>query len=267
MAVVYTIRSAIPSKKTRLMWFAICLVLAGINHSEAQQLAHAATPATKDASTVTLDRVVAVVNRQAILASDVEQQVQTSIFDPNNGGHGPVTPQRALQQLISAALIQQQIQPEDAKESEPTPQELAALLKDIRTESPACAGQNCVSDEGWQAFLAAHHLTPERVEAHLRFRTGILRFIEMRFRQGISISPEEIKAYYTDALLPQYPPGQAPPSLEQVAPRIREILLQQQVNVLFQGWLDNLRKQGQIEVLDPALEAPDTPGPDGAGTE
>ncbi len=49
-------------------------------------------------------------------------------------------------------------------------------------------------------------------------------------------------------------PGEAIPTLDQVAPRIEEILLQQQVNVLFDDWLKNLRKQGDVEVLDPALE-------------
>ncbi|MGA2538606.1 MAG: hypothetical protein ABSF53_21540, partial [Terracidiphilus sp.] len=33
-----------------------------------------------------------------------------------------------------------------------------------------------------------------------------------------------------------------------------EILLQQRVNVMFDDWLSNLRKQGDIEVLDPTLE-------------
>jgi hypothetical protein len=49
------------------------------------------------------------------------------------------------------------------------------------------------------------------------------------------------------------------PPLDQVAPRIQEILLQQQVNTLFDGWLDNLRKQGEIEVLDPSLDDPEKP--------
>ena len=46
-------------------------------------------------------------------------------------------------------------------------------------------------------------------------------------------------------------PGQKPPSLQQVSSRIEEILLQQRVNQVFDNWLANLRKQGQIEVLDP----------------
>jgi len=73
------------------------------------------------------------------------------------------------------------------------------------------------------------------------------------------VSPEEIATYYRGTLLPQYTSGETIPPLEQVSPRIEEILLQQRVNALFDDWLSNLRKQGDVEVLDPALETPDTP--------
>ena len=112
-------------------------------------------------------------------------------------------------------------------------------------------------------FWPSHGLTPERVEAYLRYRLEILRFIEQRFRQGIQISQEQIDTYYRDTLLPQYAPGETVPSLDQVAPRIQEILLQQQVNVLFDNWLTNLRQQGDVEVLDPELES--TASQQGAG--
>ena len=104
-------------------------------------------------------------------------------------------------------------------------------------------------------FWREHGLTPERVEAYIRYRMEILRFIELRFRAGIRISQPEIETYYRDTLLPQYLPGEAVPPLDQVAPRIEEILLQQQVNVLFDQWLTNLRKQGDVEILDPALNS------------
>ena len=129
---------------------------------------------------------------------------------------------------------------------------------------PACVHLNCGSEEGWKAFLSAHELTPERVQSYLRYRIQILRFIEERFRQGIRITPDEIESYYRETLLPQYAAGDAIPTLEAVAPRIEEILLQRQVNALFDDWLGNLRKQGDVEVLDPALEAPETTGKGGA---
>ena len=60
-------------------------------------------------------------------------------------------------------------------------------------------------------------------------------------------------------------PDEAIPPLDQVSPRIEEILLERQVNVLFDDWLKNLRKQGDVEVLDPALEAPKAQGGPGKG--
>jgi len=205
---------------------------------------------------VVLDRVIAVVNNHAILASDLDEEMRLAVLDPGRAGLGVLTPQLALQQLISRALIQQQIRQEDAQAAESPQTEIDARLTEIRKELPACVHRNCVSDEGWKAFLTAHGLTPELVQSYLRRRIQILRFIELRFRQGIRISPEEIESYYRKTLLPQYAAGEAIPTLDKVSPRIEEILLQQQVNALFDDWLRSLRKQGDVEVLDPSLEAP-----------
>jgi peptidyl-prolyl cis-trans isomerase SurA len=209
--------------------------------------------ASSNRPVVTLDRIVAVVNRQAILLSDIEDEFRLSVLDPSQTVTSAMTPQRALQQLIRRTLIQQQIREGDIQTANPTSEEVVARLKEIRNVIPACARVDCSSETGWNAFLANHALTPERVSSYVRTRLEILRFIEMRFRQGIRIAPEEVESYYREKLLPQYAPGQAPPSLNQVAPRIEEILLQQQVNVLFNDWLDNLEKQGEIEILDPTL--------------
>jgi peptidyl-prolyl cis-trans isomerase SurA len=212
-----------------------------------------AQPPNQDQAVV-LDRVVAVVNRRVILASDVDDEMQLSVLDPNRVGQGAPTRQRALEQLISRALIEQQIRQEDEQTAEPPAKELAARLHEIRAELPACVRAHCASDAGWKAFLAAHGLTPQRVEAYMRRRLEVLRFIEQRFRQGIQISQQQIATYYTDTLLPQYALGEAAPTLAQVAPRIQEILLEQQVNALLDDWLANLRKEGDVEILDPALE-------------
>jgi hypothetical protein len=210
---------------------------------------------------VVIDRVVAVVNNQAVLASDIDHEIRISVLDPGRGGLGVLTPARALDQLIGRALIQQQIRQEDVEAADPPQAEFNARLSEVRQELPACVRQNCASDEGWKVFLAAHGLTEAGVETYLRYRLEILRFIEQRFRQGISISPQEIATYYHDTLLPQYAKGEAIPPLDKVSGRIQEILLQQRVNGMFDEWLSNLRKQGDVEILDPALEtpAPETP--------
>jgi len=214
-----------------------------------------APPAPQPPARVVLDRIVAVVNNHAVLSSDLDDEIRLSVLDPGRGGLGVLTRKPALEQLISRSLIQQQIRQEDAQADEPSQTEVDSRLKEIRTEIPACVRQNCASDAGWKAFLTAHGLTPERVDSYLRYRLEILSFIERRFRLGINIQPQEIQTYYHDTLLPQYANGEAVPPLETVSPRIQEILLQQKVNVLFDDWLRNLRKQGEVEVLDPSLES------------
>jgi peptidyl-prolyl cis-trans isomerase SurA len=225
----------------------------------AAQSGPAANPVVP-ASPVVLDSVVAVVNNHAILASDLDDEIRLSVLDPNLVGEGELTRPLALEQLISRSLIQQQIRQQDIQAIEPSQEVVNARLNQIRKQLPACVHQNCATDAGWNAFLSSHGLTSDRVESYLRYRLEILSFIEERFRQGIQISQPQIDSYYHDTLLPQYKPGEAVPPLDQVAPRIQEILLEQQVTVLFDAWLTNLRAQGEVEVLDPSLESASTPG-------
>jgi hypothetical protein len=233
---------------TGLAWLIVLQAFACSTAAKAQS--------EQPASAVVLDRVVAVVNNHAILDSDLDDEIRLSVLDPGRGGLAVLTHKTALEQLISRALIQEQIRQEDVQAADPSQAEVDARLAQIRKELPACVRENCASDAGWAAFLVAHGLTAERVQSYLRYRIEILRFIEQRFRQGIRISPQEIETYYRETLVPQYTKGEQIPTLDQVSPRIEEILLQQQVNVLFDGWLTNLRKQGEVEVLDPALETP-----------
>ena len=223
----------------------------------------AATPASSEA---TVDRVVAVVNRQTISRAMWKTRC-SSVLDPGTIGQDKMTGQQALDRLISRTLIQQQIRQEDQPATEPNPEVIAARITEMRNELPACVRAGCRSDDGWKTFLARHELTPARVESYVHNRLEILNFIEMRFRQGIRIAPEETEKYYRETLSPQYPAGQKPPPLEQVSSRIEEILLEQKVNAVFDSWLANLRSQGQIEVLDPALEASSKSGHDGAAKE
>ena len=231
----------------------LCLPHAMLSVAKAQD-AETATP-------VVIDKVVAVVNNQAILASDLDNEIRLSVLDPNNVGQGVLTRAHALDELIGRDLIQQQIRQEDEQAALPSPAEVNDRLTEMRKQLPSCVRENCATEAGWKAFLAAHGLSQQRVENYLRYRLEILRFIEQRFRQGVSISQREVETYYHDTLLPQYATGETRPPLDQVSSRIQEILLQQRVNVMFDEWLENLRKQGGVEVLDPALGAgnPETP--------
>ena len=175
------------------------------------------------------------------------------MLDVTQGAKGELTREHALDQLISRTLVEQQISEEDAAAAQPNSDEVAARVDELRRQLPACIRAKCATDAGWKTFLDTHGLTEDRVDAYMRYRLEILGFIESRFRPGIRISPEDIHSYYTLNLMPQYTMGEPVPALEKVSPRIEEILLEQQVNAMFDQWLENLRKQGDVEILDPAL--------------
>jgi len=212
---------------------------------------------------VVLDSVVAVVNNHPILSSDIDRTMRLSALEPPDAADGKMDRKSALDRLISRELIEAQMTPEEKKQSGPSVERLHRRLALLREELPACARYHCATDAGWAAFLAANGLTEDEAVSYLRLRLSLLSFIESRFREGVRISQEEIENYYRDKLVPEYPPGQQAPALATVSPRISEILLQQQVTQLFDAWLDNLRKQGDVEILDASLNAADQPTPAG----
>ena len=45
------------------------------------------------------------------------------------------------------------------------------------------------------------------------------------------------------------------PPLDAIAPKIQEVLLQQEVSGLLQDWLKSLRDEGSVQIVDPAYAA------------
>ena len=238
---------------------ALCFVLP--LHAQADVASpDASTGASPDASSdkpqtlkpQTLDSVVAVVNSQVILSSDLDLEMRVFRLLPI-GSREDFTSAKALQRLTTRALIEQQIVQEDPQGLDISPKELQDSLTELRQSLPVCKIRDCTTTAGWTAYLATLGLTPERVSAYWTHRMAVLRFIELRFRSGIRITQEEIQKYYQETLVPKYAKPEDAPPLEKLGPRIQEILLQQQVNALLNDWLKSLQDQGQVEVLDPAL--------------
>jgi len=210
-----------------------------------------------------LDSVLAVVNNQVILASDLDLETRIFKLLPI-GSRRDATPAKSLQRLITRALIEQQILQQDPHGMDVSPNDLDASLEELRQSLPDCQHRDCATPSGWAAYLATLGLTPDRVAGYWSRRLAVLRFIELRFRSGIRIAPEEIESYYKDTLVPKYARPQDAPALDKISPRIQEILLQQRVNLLLNDWLKSLQSQGQVEILDPNLRQPDAETPEGS---
>jgi len=212
------------------------------------------TSASKTDLRVTLDGVVAVVNKDLILESDVDDEMRMTAFQPL-GEQTLVTREELIDRLIDRALILQQIQLQP--EAPITDAEVDAELRVLRKNIPECIPSDCVTDAGWKKFVAAQGFTVDELRERWRQRMEVLRFVEERFRMGIRISQAEMDAYYTTTLIPAYKAEKVtPPAESTITDRIQEILLQQQVNKLLDDWLTSLRAQGNVRMVKPREELP-----------
>lgn len=207
-----------------------------------------------------LDRIVAVVNESAILASDVDEEMRFAALQPQDEPAADNTPQRALVRLVDRTLIDEQriLQPGLADVSQP---EIDRAILELRKTAPACKQYHCTDDAGWFAFLKAHEFTLQEVQRRVRERLEITKFMDLRFGAAVRISREDVQRYYDGVLLPELERGHAAiPDRKAVAPQIREILRQQRMNRMVDEWLKGLRSEGDVRVLDPAYGTGEVPG-------
>lgn len=230
-----------PARTLTAMLLALLLALVGAPRIHAQG--------------VLVDQVIAVVNGDLILESDIDEERRFESFQPFRDPEGPTSRTALIDRLIDRALILQQakLQPDDRV----TLGEARTRLKTLRTEIPACKPAHCETDDGWRKFVQSQGFTVPQVEELWRQRMEILKFIEIRFRAGIRVTPDEIKAYYDKTLVPELTRQKAAvPPLDAVSERIQEILLQQRVGSLLTDWLTTLKAQGTVRIMKPGEEAP-----------
>lgn len=203
-----------------------------------------------------IDGVVAVVNGDVILESDVDEERRFESIQPYRGSFTEFSRDRAVQRLIDRTLILQQaeLEPDQTAIGE---EQLKQQLQTLRKDIPQCGEYKCLTDAGWAKFLSDRGFTVQEFEDRWRKRMELLKLIEVRFRNGIRISSDEVKDYYEKTMLPEYARQKVkPPDLESISPRIEEVLLQQQVGALLRDWLKSLRAQGNVWVMKPGEVAP-----------
>jgi peptidyl-prolyl cis-trans isomerase SurA len=242
--------------------FLFACVLMGVGGWGQQSGATPSLVAPIPKGAVVLDHVVAVINGSVILESDVQEEMSYAVLQPFGINSARDTPQRALQRLINRDLILQQMETAQTV-TPPTPEEVQQSITQVRGVIPECARYHCETDAGWQKFLEARGLTEKEVEAHWSQRMLILSFIQSRFGSGVRITPAEIANYYNKTLVPQFHEKDKtlkPPPLATVSSRIEEILLQQRVSSLLLEWLQSLKSEGSVSILDPAYGRVGTSG-------
>jgi parvulin-like peptidyl-prolyl isomerase len=172
-----------------------------------------------------LDRIVAVVDGHIITLSDLaqEREIRARL------GEKPIDDDKALlQELLENRLIESQMA--DFPGMEVTDEEVNTELNELQT----------IQDNPSQSIREA-----------VRKRLQMQRFFDVRFRQFLRASDDEVRKYYDEVFAPEARKrGVNPvPPLEQVADMIRMNIIEEKLNHEVMNWLEAIRRRSNIEIF------------------
>jgi peptidyl-prolyl cis-trans isomerase SurA len=196
---------------------------------------------------VVLDRMAVIVGKHAIKESDIQLDLRLTEFlnrEPLN--LSPAAKRQSAERLIDQEVIRQEIIMGGYQR--PAESEADALLEQLKKDR--FGG----SESRWEEALARYGLTKEQLRDRLLWQLTVLRFIDQRFRVGVVVTDDEVRAYYDQHLSElrrQYPNNY---SFEALAPKIRATLEGERVNQNFNQWLEQARSSYRIEYKQVAFE-------------
>jgi peptidyl-prolyl cis-trans isomerase SurA len=192
-------------------------------------------------SAVVIDRIAVVVGKHVIKLSDIDREIRvTDFLNRQPLVENAQTKRSTAERLIDQQIIRNAIA--TGGYGRASDDDADAMLRQIRQSR--FAG----SDVRLKQALAQYRLTEAELHAELLWQLTVLRFIDQRFRPGVLITDEQIRAYYDQhAELKKV-------AYQTAAPEIRKTLEGEQVNEQFDSWLSEIRKLQQIRFLEGAFQ-------------
>ena len=190
-----------------------------------------------------IDKVVAVVGKGVITASEVEEQLRVeALFNRNPVDLSKVKRHDALTRLIDRRLVEHEIA---AKNFSP------ATVADVAKELAVLERRITRNGAVFEQQLESHGLTKEDVEQFLVRQTNFERFVAFRFKTGMQISPEAVRAYYEESFVPEVRRLQAEaPPLEEVYDEIAAAELDERADSMLDVWLKETHARTRVVIMD-----------------
>jgi hypothetical protein len=185
------------------------------------------------------DRVLAVVDDDPVLDSDVERVARLGLEAPKPGEGDEPFRRRVLNELIEQRLQFHEI---DRFGFEQVPvREIEKRVAAIRARFP--------DDAAFQKALREVGLDPKRLRQLVARQLLVLTYVDERLGVGVFVTPEDISRYYREVLTPEMRKrGQPAPPLDDVRDDIRETLKQQKITAEMTKWTQGLREKADVVV-------------------
>lgn len=183
------------------------------------------------------DRIVAVVDEDPILSSDVERAITLGLADRREGESD-----REFRSRVLDSLIVQRIQLHEVSRFgiEQVPAEaIEAQVEAIRSRFG--------SEEELRARLAEVGLDLPGLRQLVARQLAVLSYFEEFLGPRIFVDLEEIREYYEETLVPELEARGAPaPRIEEVREEIRQLLRQRRLNEAIETRTEELRREADV---------------------
>ncbi|HEY4565526.1 MAG TPA: hypothetical protein VIJ36_21300 [Thermoanaerobaculia bacterium] len=244
------VRSLRPALAPALLVFALVSPPAG-----AQKIAQSASPqrpAPKAPAKVTVqpppppsgktelqDRVLAVVDEDPVLASDVERVIRLGLDQPQPGETDERFRRRVLDDLIDERLRFHEV---DRFNFEQVPvSDIQKRVAEIRARYP--------DEASFKKALKDVGLDEKGLRQLVARQLLVLTYVDEQLGTNVFVEPDEINRYYRDVLTPEMRKrGQQPPPVDEVREDIRETLKQQKMTQEMTRLTRDLRNKANIVV-------------------
>ena len=190
-----------------------------------------------------VDRTIAVVNGHLITWSDLDEQMRFEALENQRPLRELTAAERrsAFDHLVQSWILRDQMQGMFPAADEDVEARIAELRGAWHLENDPAR---------WNSLVQSYGLNVDELHKQVANQLEILRFLEFRVRPLVRVTRQEIEDYYRTTLTPQLEAkGQTPEPVKTLAPKIRELLMQQKMSQELEKWLANLRSQGKVQVL------------------
>jgi hypothetical protein len=186
-----------------------------------------------------VDRVAAVLDRQVITVSEVNQMVELRFFPRNSGESEDDYRHRILEALIAQALRFRDVERFGAED----------IPKDSIEARVTEIGKRFPTPADLDAALRRVELTPDELRALVKRQLQVEAYVQERFAPLVFVSNEEIDTYYRGTWTQQRKQrGLAVPPLAEVREEIRALLRASRLDEEIEKWTTQLRERANVDI-------------------
>ena len=188
-----------------------------------------------------IDRLLATVNGKVITEGDLRLARNLNVLVGFGRATPPTTRAEEIDQMINRELLRQELQhfplqPEDRNRADQRLEELKQAYAEIG---------------GITYVLRGLGLQETEIESYLELQVAMVRFIDLRFRPFVNVTPVEVEEYYRTQLEPKLrESGSRIPPLEDVTKQIESLVIDKMVSRMMDDWIQTLRQHSEIELFD-----------------